>query len=320
MTLKMSIQHYLVWLSMHDLECHLQSQACSVSDSLQEPWKDSGWSRICSLPWRDSLQSLLLSKSTYSLLPTLGAVPVPCSWMVNCNCILKRLRRKKKSSKVWRSTSSAETCLLLDRQVTCPLEIHFALSQLMAPSSSAVRFLGQNLQVLWVRNDCRHGLPKANLGVAEHWAKAWLSAQHADVRVLLPELCEMLWDRFEISISTYTAHRQRSTAQVVLKLQILHIPLMKGKSWVTVAGLYLPKWKKESSWHWGCERTIFSKGISEGVGGSNGLKNLDLSKLLSLNFLTLQGTSHAAKTVWIYSVLLSISLCFLWWKLHVKSS
>lgn len=100
MTLKMSIQHYLVWLSMHELECHLQSQACSVSDSLQEPWRDSGWSRICSLPWGDSLQNLLLSKSTYSLLPKLGAVPVPCSWMVNLNCILKRLRRKKKQQSV----------------------------------------------------------------------------------------------------------------------------------------------------------------------------------------------------------------------------
>lgn len=169
---------------MHELECHLQSQACSVSDSLQEPWKASGWSRICSLPWGDSLQNLLLSKSTYSLLPKLGAVPVPCSWMVNCNCILKRLRRKKKSSKVWSSTSSAQICLLLDRQVTCLLEIHFALSQLMAPSSSAIRFLEENLQVLWVRNDCRHALPKANLGVAEHWAKAWLRAQH-----LMSECC-----------------------------------------------------------------------------------------------------------------------------------
>lgn len=91
----MSIQHYLVWLSIHELECHLQSQDCSVCDGLQEPSKDSGLSKICSLPWRGSL----LSKSIYSPLPTLGVIPVPCSWMVSCNCILKRLRRIKNSTK-----------------------------------------------------------------------------------------------------------------------------------------------------------------------------------------------------------------------------
>lgn len=90
-------------------------------------------------------------------------------------------------------------------QVTFLLEVPSALQQLMAPNSSAIRFQEENLKAPWVRNDCRHALPKANLGVAEHWAKAWLSAQHADVGVLLPELW---WDalrQFEISIPTYTS-------------------------------------------------------------------------------------------------------------------
>lgn len=103
----------------------------------------------------------------------------------------------------------------------------------------------------------------------------------------------------------------------MLDLQILHIPLMKGKSWVTVACLYQPVERKNLP-DTEDVRTIFSKGISEGVRGSNALKNLDFSKLLSLNFLTLQGTSHAAKTFRIYSVLLShyVNYGFL----HVKSS